>query len=339
MIQGLRLRIMLLKNIHIWILILILTRKPCYGQYRRGEWEALTEPTKVSNKRIQSWKIMSWPSNNTKSFHYIDKEGDVMSSSPSSNDKSFWTRFIGSDLSHTYVSNQTAFPYYDTLLASRYPQFKPEYQTINISRLEAIDILSHNSKEHQKSAIPSSQMYFSGNIRLPAFKSVVDAIDLLDVVDEELFDRVTVLTWLGTPKASASPHYDSVNNIYIQLYGMKTFNLLPPRSIISNDLMVYGRNHPYACQSRLSHLYCSETCEWFQRDFRTVSWPYPGAQHDLSSNLSVSKPSEDTLHQRNSSVIRITLRPGDILYIPAFWYHEVSFTPHPMISDTISCQL
>ena len=236
-----------------------------------------------------------------------------------------------------YCANESVFQYVDTVIASSYPYFQPNHILKNISKNVAVSRLSSDDMSHMK-VVPSESLpgvndtylYYSGNIRLPTFTKLVEAVNLKDLIDDELYDIITVLVWIGNKGVAASPHYDNVNNIYIQLHGSKTFFIWPPSMELSGALKLFGRNHPNACQSRLRHLNCSAinsstaapSSLWFHHNFRTI---------DLYASSNISSHLYHTSHfinqnwcdQSDADAIVITLHPGDVLYLPAFWFHEV----------------
>lgn len=101
--------------------------------------------------------------------------------------------------------------------------------------------------------------------------------------------------WLGA-RVYGPLHYDQSDNLHGIVYGGKRFTLLPP--------------------SQLPYLYpCSM--------FSTI--PH-------MSRASLSKPDYVTFPRlRKARPITVDLGPGDFLYLPAGWWHQVA-TPSPTIS-------
>lgn len=131
-------------------------------------------------------------------------------------------------------------------------------------------------------------MYFTGDVD----KIGVWAFDHVQPIEELLRlnpKSSSVNVWIGQPHVLAHCHYDGYHNFYAQLYGHKRFKLYHP----SNwpGLYPYPFLHPSHAQAQvnLSHagsrrkFPAVEKVEWFEAE----------------------------------------LGPGDLLYIPPLWFHEV----------------
>jgi hypothetical protein len=259
-------------------------------------WGDLKYPTIFrKDERITSWSIFRW------------------------RNQSFWDLMIQDDLSFAYFSiNSSIFPYYDTALAAKYRSFSQSYyQTINMSRSEARQRFRESQYLDNEPLGP--YIYYSGNIWQNIFRNVVKDVDLSTLVDSSIFNSITALIWMGTAHVIASPHYDSVNNIYIQLHGKKRFRLRPPADV--EDLEVYGRYHPYACQTRLvslNYTVSSQRRYFTGREFRML------ADYFLMDGSCLNDDPRSLSHDEVDGVMEFNLDPGDILYIPAYWFHEVN---------------
>eukprot|EP01034_Spumella_vulgaris_P024083 gene24083-30386_t len=136
--------------------------------------------------------------------------------------------------------------------------------------------------------------------------------------------------WLGGEGVLATAHYDTVNNVYIQLSGSKRFRLLPPSSLRLVGL--HGRHHPYACQSRIADL---STGKGFTNrkelsvlgDHITQRDSTQNSDHtcvSIDTNDDITSASISVPPGYTSSLIEVVLHPGDILLIPPFWLHEAA---------------
>jgi hypothetical protein len=108
----------------------------------------------------------------------------------------------------------------------------------------------------------------------------------------------SVNLWFG--RSSVTPlHYDATNNFFAQQYGEKQWTIFSP----SDTANVY----PYPIDSKMPHL-------------SSVDLDRP----DLSAhpNFRLARP------------IRFTVKAGELLYLPAFWWHQVS-SPHVSASVSI----
>ncbi len=103
--------------------------------------------------------------------------------------------------------------------------------------------------------------------------------------------------WFG--RNSVTPlHYDATNNFFAQQYGEKHFTIFPP----SDSAHVY----PHPIDSKMAHL---SAVDVDNPDLRA----HP--------NYSLARP------------IRFTVKAGELLYLPAFWWHQVR---SPEVSTSVS---
>jgi len=117
--------------------------------------------------------------------------------------------------------------------------------------------------------------------------------------------------WIGNSCSTTALHKDNYENIYCQMIGSKHFVLLPPaETICANEMML-----PQATYSETG------------KDARlrvtldTDAEPIPCAIWDPD------KPLENrNCYSSLSKPIRVDLHPGDMLYLPALWYHKVRQT-------------
>lgn len=95
--------------------------------------------------------------------------------------------------------------------------------------------------------------------------------------------------WLSTPGVRTHTHFDSDHNIFVQLVGRKRFTLWAPNQ--TDALCMFPRLHPLWHKSRL--------------DFERPDARLPCTAYSTSEALSVE------------------VGPGDVLYLPPFWWHTV----------------
>ena len=124
--------------------------------------------------------------------------------------------------------------------------------------------------------------------------------------------------WLGNSHSVTALHKDNYENIYVQILGQKHFVLLPPVEA--------------PCVNEKSVLAATYT----PRHSRTQD-----NSEDADLVVAVDEPEEyvpfatwdpdeaeenATPYSRYSQPLRVTLEKGDMLYLPALWYHKVSQT-------------
>lgn len=90
-------------------------------------------------------------------------------------------------------------------------------------------------------------------------------------------------------------HYDYFQNFYHQIHGRKRFLIFPPELHVELDL--YPALHP-------AHRSAQVTLE-----------PLPHSSIKRSASLLQTSPPLEALE--------VTLEPGDVLFIPALWFHQV----------------
>lgn len=130
--------------------------------------------------------------------------------------------------------------------------------------------------------------YFSGDI-----EQLGDwAYSEIQPIEELLLpnpSRSSANAWIGQPHVIAHCHYDGYHNFYAQLYGTKMFTLFRPTNW--PGLYPYPFLHPSHAQ----------------------------AQVNASDNGDVERFGMIT----RVEAVEVTLAPGDLLYIPPLWFHEV----------------
>lgn len=130
----------------------------------------------------------------------------------------------------------------------------------------------------------------------------LDAYQLSPVLPAPLRRRLLwqPLFWMG-PRSTASPiHLDAMDNLFVQIHGHKEWLLWPPSR--GGDLYFPCADHP------------DEFLNWSPVD---PERPDPARFPRFA----------------DSEPLRVTVGPGDVLYIPAGWWHVVRYH-EPAISLT-----
>ncbi|KAF2102454.1 phospholipase A2 [Rhizodiscina lignyota] len=118
--------------------------------------------------------------------------------------------------------------------------------------------------------------------------------------------------WLGNSHSTTALHKDNYENIYVQVLGQKHFVLLPP----TEAACINERELP-------ASTYATDSDEDHYNDLivriDSPSTAVPFATWDPDD------PSKgQTDFSQYSRPMRVTLNEGDMLYLPALWYHKVS---------------
>ncbi|KAE9372355.1 Clavaminate synthase-like protein [Stipitochalara longipes BDJ] len=112
--------------------------------------------------------------------------------------------------------------------------------------------------------------------------------------------------WIGNSRSVTALHKDNYENIYVQIRGEKHFTLLPPLA--------------YACVAEreltpASYVQKEDGSLEIQEE-EGDKVPFPTWDPDGSGH--------ETRYSKYAQPMKVTLRKGDLLYLPALWYHKVS---------------
>ena len=119
--------------------------------------------------------------------------------------------------------------------------------------------------------------------------------------------------WLGNSKSVTQLHKDNYENIYVQILGKKHFVLLPPV-----DAAAVCEKSCLAADHECNKTPGNDAVELsLKYDDSNGRVPFPTWDPD--------EPCERaTKFSKLAVAIRLTLNEGDMLYLPAQWYHKVS---------------
>lgn len=150
------------------------------------------------------------------------------------------------------------------------------------------------------------------------FKDVPASIPWARIALEKEPDAINF--WLGNSASTTALHKDNYENVYVQVLGKKHFVLLPPvEAPCVNEKAVLAATYAHSGLPASS----------------VPKKKYMVVKIDVSEEGEVSyvpfatwdpdRPEEHTTpFSRYSQPLRVTLEEGDMLYLPALWYHKVS---------------
>jgi jumonji domain-containing protein 7 len=124
--------------------------------------------------------------------------------------------------------------------------------------------------------------------------------------------------WLGNSHSVSVLHKDHYENIFTQICGQKEFVLLPPvEAPCVNERSVLSATYtPRDDECILGSWDLGKNDLWIKVDYPEEYIPLP--------TWDPENPMENTTpYSKYSRPIRVTVNPGDILYLPALWYHKV----------------
>ncbi|KAL3423344.1 phospholipase A2 [Phlyctema vagabunda] len=164
-----------------------------------------------------------------------------------------------------------------------------------------------NSPESEKGEVRYAQTQ-NDNLRneyLSLFSDVEKDISWARIALQQ--DPEAINLWVGNSRSVTALHKDNYENVYVQIIGEKHFVLLPPVAmpcVNEKELKPAGylRQEQGALDINLEEGDSVPFATWDPDRPEVNATPY--------SNL--------------VTPVRVNLRPGDMLYLPAIWYHKVS---------------
>jgi len=129
---------------------------------------------------------------------------------------------------------------------------------------------------------------------------------------------VSFHVWLGHQGVNARVHYDAVHNFYIQFHGTKRFVLFPPSAALS--LYLFPKWHHNARQSQI--------------DLFRIQHAHIHAHTGGIDKYIKQFPLFANEHQGPLRALVVDVQPGEVLYLPPYWFHWVS-----ALSTTVSLSL
>ena len=123
-----------------------------------------------------------------------------------------------------------------------------------------------------------------------------------------------VRLWMASENATAAPHYDMEDNFFLQLKGQKTFTISSPGTF--KHFQPYSALHPRWRQARQSHLITAASIRKMILESANATTVFDTPD---------PPPSRSQQHRNVSTegVWEVTLHPGDMLLLPAFYFHSV----------------
>jgi hypothetical protein len=187
----------------------------------------------------------------------------------------------------------------------RYQQDKREWTTIG-SGVQAISKSFNDYAALIRSGIAQAQDIYLAKCSLqdtplaqtPAVQTIKTELDQLGLKPASSFNL-----WIGPSGHVECLHYDPMDGTLIQLHGCKQIVLFPP----SQTFNLY----PYPFYAHLRH--GLKLRSWFSRCYpdRPDFQAFPRLRQALQCRYD------------------LTLQPGELLYIPAGWWHEVTSIDSP----------
>ncbi|KAH7068110.1 cupin-like domain-containing protein [Paraphoma chrysanthemicola] len=181
--------------------------------------------------------------------------------------------------------------------------------------IKAIQVQELEEREEMPTRYAQTQNDNLRNEYATLFSDVPQSIPFARIALEKDPDAINF--WLGNSHSVTALHKDNYENIYVQVLGQKHFVLLPPvESACVNERSVLAAT--YQVREGIEE-------EMKKQDLQiVVDEP---EEYVPFATWDPDMPGEKTTqYSQYSQALRVTLDEGDMLYLPALWYHKVSQT-------------
>ncbi|KAF2123044.1 phospholipase A2 [Lophiotrema nucula] len=212
--------------------------------------------------------------------------------------------------------------------------FVEPYET-SMPFTDVLEKIQKNEKSHEESEPIFYAQTQNDNLRNEyhtLFTDVPRSIPFAHIALEKEPDAINF--WLGSSRSVTALHKDNYENIYVQVIGQKHFVLLPPvEAPCVNERAVsagiYQPRHRPQAQSQDA----TQTSETELVQNGDTSYSLNDLEISIEDNAEYvpfatwdpDKPLHNaTPYSPLAQPLRVTLDEGDILYLPALWYHKVS---------------
>ncbi|MCJ1393179.1 hypothetical protein MMC18_006051 [Xylographa bjoerkii] len=154
------------------------------------------------------------------------------------------------------------------------------------------------------------------------FEDVEEDVSWARIALEKQPDAINL--WIGNSRSVTALHRDNYENIYCQVIGQKHFTLISPvetghineQSLPTATYLPSGPQGSYKASELLSEV----------KQEQLVIKPDEGTEPVPCATLDPDRTGQEVQEIHHCRPIRVTLGPGDMLYLPAMWYHKVSQT-------------
>jgi jumonji domain-containing protein 7 len=157
-------------------------------------------------------------------------------------------------------------------------------------------------------------------------------------VDAFGFERPEAINlWIGDERSVSSLHKDHFENMYAVIGGEKGFVLFPPTDIAffeekSFPATRYKLSKKFNCEESSARIFCDDLDLIDEIDEnenkKSINWILDDRIENYYNNNDYKSNDNNDNNNENSNVklahgIRVVLRAGELLYIPAMWLHKV----------------
>ena len=130
--------------------------------------------------------------------------------------------------------------------------------------------------------------------------------------------------WAGDGRSTSAPHKDHYENLYTTVTGEKVFSLFPPSDVV----WLQERRYPTG-RYRFVTAESGGEGRWEVTQDGEDTTPWVGALVDpltgtLLDAVTRAPPRPHSCLRHASPPLTVRLQPGECLYLPALWYHQVA---------------
>ncbi|CAM9220142.1 unnamed protein product, partial [Ectocarpus fasciculatus] len=126
--------------------------------------------------------------------------------------------------------------------------------------------------------------------------------------------------WIGDERSTSTLHKDYFENLYVVISGTKTFILYPPTDVVYFSETTFPTKRYRIKEGYTAGRIMQSDLSAIDADCAFASLPWIDFDPD-DPQAEARSPASRLAHP-----IRCTVRAGEVLYIPAMWYHHVSQT-------------
>lgn len=165
------------------------------------------------------------------------------------------------------------------------------------------------------------------NLRVEFPELMADISSSFAIADEAFGNAQieAVNLWIGDERSVSSTHKDHFENLYAVISGAKTFTLFPPTDVAALPFKTYKTARYVASKVYDSSLeQPGENYGTYQLDLTTEGCPSSSLEWVPIDPNDRAEAIQRYPRFRNSRPLQCTVYPGEVLYLPALWYHRVS---------------
>ena len=191
-----------------------------------------------------------------------------------------------------------------------------EPATVYLSMKQLLSRLVPRSQNRATSAREAAYYLQSQNSNLTSTSLSTLLQDLqpnFDFAEEVLGEPDARNIWVGDERSVTSTHRDPYENLYLVLKGQKTFRLWAPIDEVSMPTKMVSTGR-YTCTELEGGLHFDVELNHSREKIPWVDFD-PLSEHDHSGDLE---------HSILGRMHQVTVREGQILYLPSAWYHHVT---------------